>query len=80
MPWHDAASASDTEHKPEDGVRSEAKVQVSDDIREWDYGDYEGMTSHQVRGFLNCGWRRTESGRTGDGVRGCSVRLAGRTD
>jgi len=24
-------------------------VQVTEDIREWDYGDYEGLTSGQIR-------------------------------
>ncbi|KAL9103937.1 MAG: hypothetical protein Q9163_001085 [Psora crenata] len=30
-------------------VRCDAKVQVTQDIREWDYGDYEGLTSAQIR-------------------------------
>ena len=30
-------------------VRTNAKVQITPDIREWDYGDYEGLTSHQIR-------------------------------
>jgi len=24
-------------------------VQITEDIREWDYGDYEGITSPQIR-------------------------------
>jgi len=24
-------------------------VQITEDIREWDYGDYEGLTSPQIR-------------------------------
>ncbi|KAI0476434.1 histidine phosphatase superfamily [Xylariaceae sp. FL0804] len=27
----------------------EARVQVTEDIREWDYGDYEGITSARIR-------------------------------
>lgn len=26
-----------------------AKIQVTDTIREWDYGDYEGVTSPEIR-------------------------------
>ena len=44
LPWQESA------HPPTDerSVRCEAKVQIMDDIREWDYGDYEGLTSKQV--------------------------------
>ena len=41
LPWHDT-------HIPCD-IRTEAKVQVTEDIREWDYGDYEGLTSAQIK-------------------------------
>ena len=41
LPWHDT-------HTPCD-VRTEAKVEVTEDIREWDYGDYEGLTSVQIK-------------------------------
>lgn len=41
LPWHDT-------HVPCD-IRTEAKVQVTEDIREWDYGDYEGLTSAQIK-------------------------------
>lgn len=27
----------------------DARVEVTEDIREWDYGDYEGITSAQIR-------------------------------
>lgn len=30
-------------------VRTDAHVEVTDDIREWDYGDYEGITSPEIR-------------------------------
>ncbi|KAF7563879.1 hypothetical protein G7046_g269 [Stylonectria norvegica] len=32
-----------------DGLRCDAKVEVTEDIREWDYGDYEGITSPEIR-------------------------------
>ncbi|KAJ4297538.1 Sedoheptulose 1,7-bisphosphatase [Kalmusia sp. IMI 367209] len=31
------------------GVRTHAKMQITDAIREWDYGAYEGLTSPQIR-------------------------------
>ena len=31
------------------GLSCEAEVEVTEDIREWDYGDYEGITSKQIR-------------------------------
>ncbi|KAI4190591.1 MAG: hypothetical protein L6R41_000684 [Letrouitia leprolyta] len=34
-------------------IRTDAKVQIEDDIREWDYGDYEGLTSATIRDQRN---------------------------
>ncbi|MDI1492661.1 MAG: Sedoheptulose 1,7-bisphosphatase [Ramalina farinacea] len=50
MPWHtaDKEGKEGAGEKLDEGVRSEAKVQVTEDIREWDYGVYEGLTSQQV--------------------------------
>ena len=31
------------------GLECAAGVQVTDDIEEWDYGDYEGVTSPEIR-------------------------------
>ncbi|KAI9890696.1 MAG: hypothetical protein M1814_003765 [Vezdaea aestivalis] len=43
-PWKDTREPSaDAE------VRTEAKIEITQDIREWDYGDYEGLTSAQIR-------------------------------
>ena len=43
LPWKDP--------HPDDPsfVRTEAKVQVTEDIREWDYGEYEGITSAEIK-------------------------------
>lgn len=43
MPW----SKSPPEHAT-GNHRTEAKIQVTEDIREWDYGDYEGLTSKHI--------------------------------
>jgi broad specificity phosphatase PhoE len=42
MPWQ-----VQREH-PDSDVRTEAKVQIIDDVREWDYGNYEGLTSKTI--------------------------------
>lgn len=35
---------------PTESARStEARVQVTEDVREWDYGDYEGVTSKEIK-------------------------------
>ena len=44
FPWQEQRSFTDEEE-----VRTNATVQVTEDIREWDYGDYEGLTSAQIR-------------------------------
>lgn len=44
LPWGDGKAA-----HGEDAVLDKVKVQMTEDIREWDYGDYEGKTSPQIR-------------------------------
>jgi broad specificity phosphatase PhoE len=41
MPWKDEAEAC--------AVRTEATIEVTQNIREWDYGDYEGLTSATIQ-------------------------------
>lgn len=43
FPWQEERTHSNEQ------VRTNAKVQITDDIREWDYGSYEGLTSAQIR-------------------------------
>ena len=32
-----------------EGQKCEARIEVTEDIREWDYGDYEGITTPHIR-------------------------------
>ncbi|EPE26459.1 Phosphoglycerate mutase-like protein [Glarea lozoyensis ATCC 20868] len=41
-PWSDHSTA------PDD-IRTHASIQITDDIREWDYGAYEGITSPEIQ-------------------------------
>lgn len=45
LPWKEHGE------KPDDAGRSScsARVEITEDIREWDYGDYEGITSPEIR-------------------------------
>ncbi|KAF5021818.1 hypothetical protein F66182_6144 [Fusarium sp. NRRL 66182] len=43
LPWTPHGAPSGT------GLQCEAEVEVTEHIREWDYGDYEGITSHDIR-------------------------------
>jgi len=43
LPWEDQRQHADEE------IRTNAKVEITEDIREWDYGDYEGITSPQIK-------------------------------
>ncbi|KAJ9155662.1 Sedoheptulose 1,7-bisphosphatase [Pleurostoma richardsiae] len=43
LPWH---AHGDTELP---GLACDARIEVTEDIREWDYGDYEGITSAEIR-------------------------------
>lgn len=45
MPWQQDEKNDSTK----DFIRTHAGIQVTDAIREWDYGDYEGLTSAQIR-------------------------------
>jgi len=43
LPWEERRKHTD------DGIRTNACVQITEDIREWDYGDYEGVTSPEIK-------------------------------
>ncbi|KAL8982225.1 MAG: hypothetical protein Q9205_003198 [Flavoplaca limonia] len=43
LPWQEQQPSE------ERNIRTDAKVQIDDNIREWDYGDYEGLTSATIR-------------------------------
>ncbi|GKZ79642.1 hypothetical protein AnigIFM56816_003845 [Aspergillus niger] len=44
LPWNETRKSED-----EEPIRTEAKVEVTEAVREWDYGEYEGLTSKQIR-------------------------------
>lgn len=51
-PWkaNDPAAVAEEERRTNDqGVRTLAPIQITEAIREWDYGDYEGLTSARIR-------------------------------
>lgn len=41
-PWQETRDESEPK-------RTDAKVTVTEDVREWDYGEYEGITSKEIR-------------------------------
>jgi broad specificity phosphatase PhoE len=43
LPWQEKRA------HPDAGIRTHAAVEVTNDIREWDYGDYEGVTSKEIK-------------------------------
>ncbi|KAH8597864.1 histidine phosphatase superfamily [Bisporella sp. PMI_857] len=43
LPWEERRK------HDEESIRTNACVQITEDIREWDYGDYEGITSPQIK-------------------------------
>ena len=42
LPWK-------THRDESEDVRTNARVEITEDIREWDYGHYEGLTSKQIK-------------------------------
>jgi sedoheptulose-bisphosphatase len=54
MPWEHHGDLADVnkgdDGADEDGGReTKAKIEITEAVREWDYGDYEGITSQEIR-------------------------------
>ncbi|KAF1360012.1 phosphoglycerate mutase family protein [Lizonia empirigonia] len=48
-PWHDHPTQSHTSPTQTLDVRTNASIEITESVREWDYGDYEGLKSSEVR-------------------------------
>ncbi|XPS72187.1 Sedoheptulose-bisphosphatase [Ascochyta lentis] len=48
-PWHEHPTQSDKEPTNTLDVRTNASIEITESVREWDYGDYEGIKSSEVR-------------------------------
>lgn len=46
MPWQQHG---DVDEEADNSRACNARVQVTEAVREWDYGDYEGITSKEIR-------------------------------
>lgn len=44
LPWQERRKP-----ESEEPIRTEATVEVTEAVREWDYGDYEGLKSSEIR-------------------------------
>ncbi|PYI03498.1 phosphoglycerate mutase family protein [Aspergillus sclerotiicarbonarius CBS 121057] len=44
LPW-----SGERKSEEEEPIRTEARVEITEAVREWDYGNYEGLTSRQIR-------------------------------
>ncbi|KAF2629809.1 phosphoglycerate mutase family protein [Macroventuria anomochaeta] len=48
-PWHGHPAQSGKEPTSTLDVRTNASIEITESVREWDYGDYEGIKSSEVR-------------------------------
>lgn len=46
IPWTEQQQEQQQEQQP---ISTEASIEVTDVVREWDYGDYEGLTIAQIK-------------------------------
>ncbi|CAA9960005.1 Phosphoglycerate mutase family protein [Pyrenophora teres f. maculata] len=47
-PWHDDDSSKQS-HDTTPDIRTHATIQVTEAVREWDYGDYEGRVTREIK-------------------------------
>ncbi|KAJ4369211.1 Sedoheptulose 1,7-bisphosphatase [Neocucurbitaria cava] len=48
-PWHSSATSSEQQSSPPPDIRTNASVEITESIREWDYGAYEGRITSEIR-------------------------------
>lgn len=44
LPWKETRKTEE-----EEPIRTEAKVEITEQVREWDYGEYEGLKSSEIK-------------------------------
>lgn len=49
FPWQSSNCTKDPHVNPDPSRHTDARVTITSDIAEWDYGDYEGITSAEIR-------------------------------
>lgn len=49
LPWQEQKEAEKNGTSNNQPISTEASIDITEAIREWDYGDYEGLTSARIK-------------------------------